>query len=40
MLTQIAGAVNLTDMFTQEDNDAAHFVLVQNKLMKSPEDLT
>ena len=35
----IAGAVNLADMFTKEDKDVAHFVLVRNIIMRSPDDL-
>ena len=38
-LEHIAGAVNLADMFTKEDKDVAHFVLVRNILMRSPDDL-
>jgi len=38
-LEHIAGAVNLADMFTKEDKDVAHFVLVRNILMRSPQDL-
>ena len=34
----IAGAVNLADMFTKEDKDVAHFILVRNTLMRPPDD--
>ena len=37
-LEHIAGAVNLADMFTKEDKDVAHFVLICNILMRPPDD--
>ena len=38
-VSHVAGAVNLADMFTKEDKDVAHFVLVRNILMRSPSDI-
>ena len=32
----IAGAVNLADMFTNDDTDTSHFILIRNMIMSDP----
>jgi len=32
----IAGAVNLSDMFTKEDKDTGHYILIRNMIMPDP----